>query len=127
VCARCNSLKQDDEHNDTLDPGAVALADHLVIDSQGVVHGKTNAGIRHILLLGLNDKKPIARRQRVLNIVNKLFRQNPLEPVLLDLLGYPDNLPNLSLLRPPGGNSLPDGIAASAFELRRHGALPHVY
>jgi len=42
-------------------------------------------------------------------------------------LGYPDSLPNLSLLKPPGGNSKPDGVDASFFAQRQQGRIPAVY
>jgi hypothetical protein len=42
-------------------------------------------------------------------------------------LGYPDDLPDLASLRPPGGNSRPQGVAVCAFESRRRGELPEAY
>src|SRR2546430_9244318 len=39
-------------------------------------------------------------------------------------LGYPANLPDLSALKPPGGNSYPEGIERSAFARRQRGDLP---
>jgi hypothetical protein len=42
-------------------------------------------------------------------------------------LGYPDSLPNLSLLKPPGGNTKPEGIDASFYVHRHEGRLPTVY
>jgi hypothetical protein len=43
------------------------------------------------------------------------------------LLGYPTDLPNLSMLRPPEGNSRPEGVAQSHFSRRRQGELPDLY
>jgi hypothetical protein len=42
-------------------------------------------------------------------------------------LGYPANLPDLSALKPPGGNSRPEGIERSAFARRQRRDLPEVY
>jgi hypothetical protein len=42
-------------------------------------------------------------------------------------LGYPDSLPNLALLKPPGGNTKPEGIAASFFAHKHEDRLPTVY
>jgi hypothetical protein len=39
------------------------------------------------------------------------------------LLGYPDNLPDLSRLRPPR-NTRPEGVAKSFFARRKRGELP---
>jgi hypothetical protein len=38
-------------------------------------------------------------------------------------MAYPDDLPDLRRLRPPGGNSKPEGVNQSAFALRERGAL----
>jgi hypothetical protein len=43
------------------------------------------------------------------------------------LMGYPADLPDLSPLRPPGGNSRPDGVGQSHFARRERGELPAVY
>jgi hypothetical protein len=43
------------------------------------------------------------------------------------LLSFPDDLPDLSTLLPPGGNSRSDGMAASYFEKRMNGTLPEMY
>ena len=42
-------------------------------------------------------------------------------------LAYPDDLPDLSALRPPGGNARPEGIAQSAFARRERGELSGTY
>ena len=47
-----------------------------------------------------------------------LFRQ---------FLSDPDDLPDLSSLRPPGGNLRPEGIVDSHFELRNRGELSETY
>ena len=44
-----------------------------------------------------------------------------------ELMGYPDDLPNLGRLRPPQGNKRPDGIANSCYERRKRGDLPETY
>ena len=50
------------------------------------------------------------------------------DPELLkEILGFPDDLPDLSKLRPPGGNAKPDGIEQSYFRLRERGELPDTY
>jgi hypothetical protein len=42
-------------------------------------------------------------------------------------LGFPENLPDLSKLKPPGGNERPEGIADSHYERRERGQLPEFY
>ncbi len=39
------------------------------------------------------------------------------------LMQFPDDLPNLSALRPPEGNSRPEGIEESHFTRRKRGEL----
>jgi hypothetical protein len=43
------------------------------------------------------------------------------------LLGFPAGLPELESLRPPGGNTRPDGITRSYFARRQRGELPDTY
>ncbi len=38
--------------------------------------------------------------------------------------GWPDELPDLAALRPPGGNALPAGVATSHHARRLRGELP---
>jgi hypothetical protein len=45
----------------------------------------------------------------------------------LQLMGFPRDLPNLRQLRPPGGNSRPDGIENSHYEMRQRDELPDEY
>ena len=51
--------------------------------------------------------------------------EGPKMPALIrELLCFPADLPDLSSLRPPGGNSRPEGIALSYRERRLRGELP---
>jgi len=43
------------------------------------------------------------------------------------LMGFPDDLPNLARLRPPGGNSRPHGIERSYFVQKKKAILPDTY
>ena len=43
------------------------------------------------------------------------------------LMGYPDDLPDLRGLRPPGGNMRPEGVSASCHARRERGELPETY
>jgi hypothetical protein len=43
------------------------------------------------------------------------------------LMGFPDDLPDLSLLRPPEGNSRSDGISESYNAKRGRAELPDIY
>jgi hypothetical protein len=41
--------------------------------------------------------------------------------------GFPDNLPNLAALRPPGGNTRLGGLAQSFHQQKQAGTLPDTY
>ena len=43
------------------------------------------------------------------------------------LLGFPDDLPDLSTRMPPDGNTRPDGVADSFLAQRNTGTLPETY
>jgi hypothetical protein len=46
---------------------------------------------------------------------------------LRSLLGFPQDLPDLASLRPPGGNNRPEGIRGSSLAKRERGELPPTY
>jgi hypothetical protein len=118
-CASCNAAK-----------GAQALPNPLAILTSSVVSvekdGTINSGANSeaaqlIKLLGLNSPETIEFRKLTIDIV-ALALQN-LE-VYHQLMGYPEDLPNLRKLKPPLGNSRPDGVERSAFARRERGELP---
>ena len=43
------------------------------------------------------------------------------------LMGFPDDLPDLARLRPPGGNTRPEGVQSSHFARKKTGVLPQTY
>jgi hypothetical protein len=47
--------------------------------------------------------------------------------LLRHCLGFPENLPRLAVLRPPGGNLRPEGIASSVLEQKGRGELAETY
>ena len=57
-----------------------------------------------------------------ITIVQLAERYDP--PLYQRLMGYPDDLPNLTRLRPPGGNTRPEGIADSTYFRRKNKTLP---
>jgi hypothetical protein len=75
--------------------------------------------------LHLNESEYVSRRGRMITLLNELEKLRP------DLhgawLSHPENLPDLSRLRPPGGNARKAGIKQSHFERRKQGRLPSRY
>jgi hypothetical protein len=128
ACVRCNSAKQ--ANLTELDPTRVAFADHFRVAEDGRVEGLFPESRELIRLLRLNSTPALGIRRQVLRILrlkDKYPDDEDIRDSFVAMFGYPDDLPDLARLRPPGGNSRPDGIAASHFERRTRGELPDTY
>ena len=71
---------------------------------------------------------PVFARPRLVEIVLESWRFLQRERDV-SMFGYviPSNLPRLATLRPPRGNSRPQGIATSYYERRKRSDLPQHY
>ena len=122
----CNSVKQDQV---LLDPCASAFAEHLRVSDDGSILGLSVEGGRLVNLLGLDEPGPRTIRQRCLRIL-VLYDSHPDDPevraLYLDYFGYPDDLPNLQLLRPET-NSRPTGLLDAFFRQRAERRLSETY
>jgi hypothetical protein len=117
-CTTCNAAKRDQLLPDAT---AVFLSTSLLVEADGRLLGQTHEARRLIRLLDLNDPMFVTWRMRMIRIV-ALARQH--DPALFrNLLAYPDDLPDLSTLRPPEGNTRPEGIVGSHFERCQRGEL----
>ena len=127
ACCQCNRLK----HGATglLNPGAEALGVHIGIREDGTIFGKTLAGAELIAVCRLDRPSLTMFRHGVLELWRLLRDRNSPQAAHLvrQFFGFPSNLPCLALLRPPGGNRRPSGIAGSAFERQQRGELPATY
>ncbi len=125
ACVRCNSCKQA-----VLlpDPCATGYANLLrVREEDGVAEGLTPEGMRLVEVLLLNHARAVAWRQRLLAALRRVRAAAGGDPELLRwLLGFPDDLPDLTALRPPG-NTRPAGIAQSHLVQRQQGVLAEAY
>jgi hypothetical protein len=64
----------------------------------------------------------------MIEILAKLAsRQDPEDRLVRHILGFPDSLPNLSRLKPPGENTKSGGLVASFFAHRQQGQLASTY
>jgi HNH endonuclease len=126
ACNRCNSAKRE---RMLLDPCVVALADHVRLEADGSLRPLTTEGNRLINLLGLNAPGPQTVRRRYLRALS-LYQSQPDDPevraLYLDYFGYPDDLPDLAVLRPES-NLRPEGLNETYFRQRAEGRLPEVY
>ncbi|TVS12285.1 MAG: hypothetical protein EA424_22775 [Planctomycetaceae bacterium] len=91
----------------------------------GRLDGLTAAAQSLIAKLDLDS--PQARQWRLIWMRNaELARE--FDPEQYErLMGFPDDLPDLSRLRPPGGNIRPTGVESSYFARRREKQLPSTY
>jgi hypothetical protein len=126
ACLRCNRTKG--PQIDLLDPCSEALAEHLRVQDDATVHGLTPQGRLFIKQLYLNHPRLIALRSEMMKLI-RVLAASP-DPVAAEMLqrrlGFPDDLPDLSALRPPG-NSRPAGVEQCYFALRERGELPETY
>ena len=123
ACVACNSRRQ----NQTLpfDPCEVALGDHLKLEKSGRLQPLSDDAAYLIDLCRLNRSSLVNYRGRLVELLEILRRSE--EPgareALASFLRYPDDLPDLARLRPPGGNSKPEGVSSSYFARRASGEL----
>jgi hypothetical protein len=104
----------------------VALVrDAMVIHDDGRIEGQTKDAQRLIDKLLLDSDECRAFRRRWMNII-RLAEAHARE-VYEELLGYPQDLPNLSRLRPPGGNQRSEGVSQSHYARRQRGELPTTF
>jgi len=122
ACASCNAVKGNRPVPDVtvllLDPGVWVTED-------GVIHAAAPQAARLIELLGLDDAQSTEFRLLWIGIIALAARYDA--PLYRRLMGLPDNLPDLKRLRPPGGNTRPEGVKTSYFAKRRAGTLPPEY
>lgn len=118
-CHSCNLRKQDHEL-----PNLILSAEHVRVYEDGRIVGLTPEAERIIRLLWLNTPQSVEWRRLWIRVVQ--LAQEDDEELYRTLLGYPDELPDLSRLAPES-NSKPDGINQSFYARRVRGELPDVY
>jgi hypothetical protein len=127
ACVSCNSNKAD--QHPLLDPTQEAYGDHLRVSKNGALEALTAAGGRLIQALKLNRPALCSYRLGLLRLA-RAARQHPAgegAARFRALMAFPDDLPDLASLRPPSGNTRPDGVQACYFAQRQRGELPATY
>jgi hypothetical protein len=99
------------------------------VGSDGLVQALTPAGADLIEVCRLNRPLLVNARRMIMEILEILAASmsDKARRLRHHYLAFPENLPDLSSLQPPGGNERPQGIAESYFERRRRGQLPESY
>ena len=92
-----------------LAPCSDAFGLHLRVRDDGITEGLTPQGAALIDKLMLNEPERVRFRCRTLRLIQVLAESaSPGAAALLaEFLSYPENLPDLHQLRPPGGNMRP--------------------
>jgi hypothetical protein len=121
ACVSCN-LSKGSLH--TPDP-SVLRSPSVRVAEDGVIHADTPQGQKLIELLELNRPRLCEFRELWIRMVQLAATHDP--ALFRQLLRYPEDLPDLSPLRPPGGNTRPNGIAESYRARRQRGDLPDTY
>ena len=122
ACASCNSAKQD---RDIPDPSLYLHSRSLRVRSDGVIEALTTDASTIVWQLGLNLPRLVTYRSMWIEVLRLASEYKP--ELRRQLMAYPDDLPDLSILRPPGGNTRTNGLTASYFERRKGGELPSEY
>lgn len=122
ACAACNAVK-----GSVLlpDPTKAFTADSVSVDEDGRIIGTTQESLRLIRFLGLDSREETEARMLWIGIIALAQRHDP--ALYQRLLSFPEDLPDLSRLRPPRGNTRPTGVHECHYAQRRSGTLPAIY
>jgi hypothetical protein len=122
ACVSCNLTKRQAQ---VPDPCDTLLAEHVVIHDDGRMEARTKEASKLIDKLLLNSEDCLTFRRRWISIIRLAQQHSP--ELYRELMGYPADLPDLSSLRPPAGNTRPEGIDQSHAARRERGELPDIY
>jgi hypothetical protein len=121
-CRTCNGAKGDEA---IPDPCQALLNGDVTVHDDGALEARTADARRIVRVLGLDDREATEFRRLWIEIVALAERSD--QPLYRRLMGFPDDLPDLTRLRPPSGNVRPAGIRTSFFARRKAGTLPATY
>jgi hypothetical protein len=127
ACSRCNSFEGD--AYPILDPCREVYGTHLQVNEDGTITGLTQDGRKLIRILRLDQHEYVRVRRELLQTIRILNGVNSPDArqILNDLLGFPNDLPDLRRCRPPSGNTRPHGARTCYFAQREQGILPATY
>jgi hypothetical protein len=122
ACHSCNLLKG---NRQIPDPCTALIAGSVRVNPDGSLEATSDEALRIIEVLGLNSES--YKEWRLIWIrITELARDNDPE-LCRRLLSFPADLPDLSRLRPPGGNARAEGLQASHFAKKERGELAETY
>ena len=121
ACRRCNSVKRDQSVGD---PFRLLHAENVATRPDGSLYTQDRETRRLIRQLDLNSPRLKKWRSMWMRMVT-LAEEREAE-IYYQLVGFPDDLPDLGKLRPPH-NHRREGLEECWFARRGRGELPDVY
>lgn len=122
ACASCNAAKQD---RLLLDPLQVLTSARVQVAADGTIHTDDPEAGRIIELVGLDSDRSTEFRALWIGIIALAAKHDA--ELYRKLMGFPADLPNLARLRPPKGNTRPEGVEQSWHARKQAGTLPETY
>jgi hypothetical protein len=125
VCHTCNSIKN---ARTVLDPCRIVFGHCVKVHEDGTIIALNENGKVLIEQLRLDNEDYTKFRSLIIAILRSLLQSSDPHDrqTYIRLMGYPDDLPDLSSLRPPG-NRRPEGINDSWYARRIRGELSEIY
>ena len=120
-CRACNAVKRQLR---VPNPLKVLLSESVIVNEVGQLEVRNREARRLIELMDLNRPAYSERRRFILRMVRTAERHDRL--LYRMLLGFPNDLPDLTRLR-PASNSKPKGIEQSFHARRSRRVLPEIY
>lgn len=125
ACCQCNSIRGTFQ---VPDPCEIAYGDLLTIRIDGRVIALSEQGKELADICRLNRPKLVEFRQGMLEVMEMLSKRlDEGEQIARYFLGFPTSMPRLGQLRPPDGNSKPDGVNGCFFARQQRNEVPVVY
>jgi hypothetical protein len=121
ACGACNARKADQF---VADPLTELLAEAVAVGPDGSIEVRTRHARRIVRVLQLDLPEMTEYRAMWIGIIQLAAKYDP--DLYQRLLGFPSDLPDLLALKPPGGNTRPDGVEQSHFRCKEAGNLPEV-
>lgn len=122
ACQFCNQQKLS---NRVPDPCRVAYGECLRVESSGTVTALNRHGRKLVSVIRLNHPRFVAERLKTIKVLKVLAKHTP--QLFQQMMGFPEELPDLETLKPPQGNRRPEGVLESYFARRARGELQAIY
>jgi len=122
ACQFCNQQKLT---NRVPDPCRVAYGNCLRVETSGEIIALNAHGKRLVSVIRLNHPRFIQERRKTMRLLRVLAEHDLVEHQRM--MGFPVDLPDLSIRNPPRGNRRPEGISKSWHVRKMLGDLPSVY